>query len=420
MRIEIGENLSVALNGLMANKVRSGLTMLGVLIGVATVIALLSIGEGASASITDQISGAGSNLLIVRSGGGNGRQSGLQSGAATLTLDDAEAIGRKDAVPDAVTVAPQFGQSAQLTFGDVNLTVQVTGVTPAYAQAFSLKTKTGSFLANKDVTGRGNVIVLGSQTAEDLFGGFDPAGRKVKLNPTGKAGGAVPMTVIGVLEEQGQSALMGNPDNGAFVPISTAQVRLFAGRDALGQLMVSTVTVVAGEGQSSAVMGQIQQLLRRRHDIEAGEDDDFNVVSQDDLLSLVGNVTGLFTAFLGVIAVISLVVGGIGIMNIMLVSVTERTREIGIRKAVGARTSDILLQFLFEAIVLSVIGGLMGMGTGIGVSWLITKSGFVTAKVTPFAIVLALTSALTVGVISGVYPARRAAALKPIDALRYE
>ncbi|MBK8541487.1 MAG: FtsX-like permease family protein [Ardenticatenia bacterium] len=184
--------------------------------------------------------------------------------------------------------------------------------------------------------------------------------------------------------------------------------------------MVSTVTVVAGEGQSSAVMGQIQQLLRRRHDIEAGEDDDFNVVSQDDLLSLVGNVTGLFTAFLGVIAVISLVVGGIGIMNIMLVSVTERTREIGIRKAVGARTSDILLQFLFEAIVLSVIGGLMGMGTGIGVSWLITKSGFVTAKVTPFAIVLALTSALTVGVISGVYPARRAAALKPIDALRYE
>ena len=420
MRIDIGENLSVAWGGLMANKVRSGLTMLGVLIGVATVIALLSIGQGARARITQQISGAGTNLLIIRAGGGTNRVSASSGGAATLTLDDADAIRRKDAVPDAVTVAPQFGESAQVSFGDVTLSVQASGVTPDYTKAFSLETARGSFIADKDLTARSNVVVLGFQTAKDLFGGFDPLGRKVKVKPLAKSSAFVPMTVIGVLAEEGRSALLGNPDSAIFVPISTAQYRLFFGRDALGRPIVGSVTVVAGEGRSSAAMEQIKQLLRRRHDIAPDEADDFSVISQDDLLTLAGDVTGMLTAFLGVIAVISLIVGGIGIMNIMLVSVTERTREIGIRKAVGARTSDILLQFLFEAIVLSVIGGLIGVAVGMGVSWLVSLSGFLPSKVSGSAVLLAVGSALTVGVLSGVYPARRAAALKPIEALRYE
>jgi len=415
------ESLRVAWDGLMANKMRSSLTMLGVIIGVGAVIALLSIGQGAQVAITGEITGAGSNLLFVAPGAVTfgGVQSPAGS-AATLTQADAEAIADPRNVPDAAVVAPEFAQNTQVIFGNTNVNAKVTGVTPDYQAVFGLEVARGRFIERQDVNGRTMVAVLGYQTAQDLFGGFDPLEQKIKVTIPGLTGGRVSLTVVGVLAEKGGSRL-GNPDDAVLVPITTAQTKIFSGRNALGEFIVTTVNVVAAsEDQAEAATGQIEALLLRRHGFGPDEEGDFGVVNQADLLAMVTQVTNILTVFLGAIAAISLLVGGIGIMNIMLVSVTERTREIGIRKAVGARKVDILTQFLLEAVVLSLLGGLIGILLGVGIAKLVDTAGVMRAVVSPTAVLLAVGFSLAVGLFFGIYPANRAASLNPIEALRYE
>ena len=418
---DLWENVRVALDGLLANKLRSTLTMLGVIIGVGAVIALMSIGAGAQAAITEQITSIGTNLLIVIPGApeGEGGVRGSFGSASNLTYADAQAIADTSNVPDAKYVAPIFDQNAQIIFGAVNINASVTGVTEDYLPTFNLTVAQGRFIDAGDVNKRSDVAVLGYQAAQDLFGSFDPLDQKIKVSLPG-GNGRVSLTVIGVLEEKG-GAGFNSPDNAVLVPISTAQNRLFNGRNARGQLIVSDITVVAtSQSTTTAVQDEIDALLRRRHDLTPSEDADFRVLNQADLLSAATQVTGILTAFLGAIAGISLLVGGIGIMNIMLVSVTERTREIGIRKAVGARRADILVQFLMEAIVLSVLGGTIGILLGAGLAKIVSLTGLVSSLVTLNSVLLAVGFSMAVGLFFGIYPANQAAKLNPIEALRYE
>jgi len=415
------ESLITAWNGLNANKMRSGLTMLGVIIGVAAVIALLSIGQGVQASITGSITGAGSNLLFVAPGsfsmGGVETPSGS---AASLTYADAQAIADPRNVPDAALVAPEFTASTQVIFGSVNINTKITGITPEYLMAIGLDVGRGRFISEGDVSGRGTVAVLGSDAARDLFGGFDPIGQKIKVAIPGVGGGRISLTVVGVLSPQGGSRFS-DPDNAILVPITTAQTRIFDGRNARGETIVTSVNVeAASDDRVDEVTDQINTLLLRRHGFKPGEEGDFSVVSQADLLATITQVTNILVVFLGAIAAISLLVGGIGIMNIMLVSVTERTREIGLRKAMGARKLDILTQFLLEAVILSLAGGAIGIALGVGIALLVNSSGVTSAIITSQSIILAASFSVAVGLFFGIYPANRAAGLLPIEALRYE
>ena len=421
MITDLLENLRVALDGLAVNKMRSALTMLGVIIGVGAVIALMSIGEGAQASITEQISSIGTNLLFVAPGAASfGPVHDTAGSATTLTYDDAQAIADPGNVPDAAAVAPEFSQNTQVIFGDANVNASVLGTTGEYLSAYDLELASGRFIEEKDVDKRANVAVLGDEAAQDLFGGFDPVGQKIKVALLNGNGGRVSLTVIGVLEEKGGSGLS-NPDDAVFVPITTAQTKIFGGRNAQGELMVTRVSVVAAsEDQATAVGDQLDALLRRRHDIDPDEEADFSVMNQADMLEMATEVTGIMTAFLGAVAGISLLVGGIGIMNIMLVSVTERTREIGIRKAVGARKVDILVQFLMEAVVLSLVGGLLGILLGAGLAKLVGMTGMIESLITFDSVALAVGFSAAIGLFFGIYPANQAAKLNPIEALRYE
>jgi putative ABC transport system permease protein len=418
---DLWENVRVALDGLLANKLRSTLTMLGVIIGVGAVIALMSIGAGAQASITEQITSIGTNLLIVMPGApeGEGGVRGAFGSAANLTYADAQAIADPRNVPDARFVAPIFDQNAQIIFGAVNINASVMGVTADYLPAFNLTVAQGRFIETGDVDKRSDVAVLGYQAAQDLFGSFDPLGQRIKVTLPGN-NGRVSLIVVGVLEEKG-GAGFNSPDGAVLVPISTAQTRLFNGRNARGQLIVSDITVVAtSQSTTTAVQNELDALLRRRHDLTSNQDADFRLLNQADLLSAATQVTSILTAFLGAIAGISLLVGGIGIMNIMLVSVTERTREIGIRKAVGARRVDILAQFLMEAMVLSLLGGVIGILLGTGLAKIVALTGLVNSLVTLNSVVLAVSFSVAVGLFFGIYPANQAARLNPIEALRYE
>lgn len=415
------ESLRVAFDGLAANKMRSALTMLGVIIGVAAVVALMSIGKGAQAAITGEITGAGSNLLFVAPGtvtfGGVQSPAGT---AATLTQADAEAIADPRNVPDAAVVAPEFAQNTQVAFGSANVNAKVIGTTAEYQSVFGLEVARGRFIKTQDVNGRTMLTVLGYQAARDLFGGFDPLGQKIKVTIPTLAGGRVSLTVVGVLAEQGGSSL-GNPDDAVLVPLTTAQTGIFSGRNALGEPIVTTINVVAvSEERAEAATSQIETLLLARHGFGPDEEGDFSVVNQADLLTMVSEVTSILTAFLGAIAAISLLVGGIGIMNIMLVSVTERTREIGIRKAVGARKLDILTQFLLEAVIQSLLGGVIGVLLGVGLAKVVDMTGMMTSRITLDSIALAVGFSLAVGLFFGIYPANQAASLHPIEALRYE
>ncbi len=421
--MSIFESVRVALGALGANKLRTVLTMLGMIIGVCAVISLMSIGQGAQAQVTNQIRGMGTNLLFIRAG--STQTSGVRSAqgsAASLTLEDSEAIARE--VLNVVGTAPEQNGGGQLIANGVNTSTRVVGTTPDYADVRNFKVASGEFLNQEDLTGRARVVVLGANVAKTLFGEDDPTGLSVRMSFNSRA--STSFRVLGVMEAKGGTSL-GNQDDQVFVPITTMQARLLASRNARGATTVSIVNVqVSDEKQMASVVTEIGELLRDRHKVI---EDDFTIQSQEDFLATFSQITQTFTILLGSIAGISLVVGGIGIMNIMLVSVTERTREIGIRKAVGARRKDILSQFLVESVMVSVLGGAVGVVLGWGISRLIAGLPMPGAQgggqalqtvVTPESVLLAFTVSAAVGIFFGIYPASRAARLHPIQALRYE
>ncbi len=410
-------NVEIALEGIKANKLRSALTMLGIIIGVAAVIVLMSIGTGTQATVTARISSLGSNLIFVRSGApqqGNVRQA--QGSGVNLTLEDAEALDDPVLAPAVALVAPETSTGGQIIAGNLNVNSRITGVTDTYAEVRNHQVAAGDFISSQNVSSRSLVAVLGSNVATNLFPEADPVGQAIRIN-------RVQFRVLGVLESKGSTGL-GYQDDVVLVPITTAMARLSRSRTNSGGNSVSTINVqVASEEEIDDAKLQIAEILRVRHRI-IGEEDDFTITSQEDTLATLNQITGLFTAFLGSIAGISLLVGGIGIMNIMLVSVTERTREIGIRKAVGARRNDILSQFMVEAIVMSSLGGGGGLAIGVLISHLVSRIDMngqpLVTVVSPEIVILAVTVSAAVGLFFGIYPATRAAGLNPIQALRYE
>jgi putative ABC transport system permease protein len=411
------ESARIALRALAVNKLRAVLTMLGIIIGVGAVIALLSVGYGFEDYISQQFAGLGSNLLFVfpgqlDQGGPPGRRTTAR--VQPLTLGDAEAIADPFLVPDVAAVAAEYSRQGTVVRGGRERTTQIVGAPPQFQDVRNFTLIEGEFIGQDQVNARSRVAVLGAKPARELFDADEyPIGQTIKLND-------VPFRVIGVMAEKGGGAF-GNQDDIIIIPISTAQTRLFKAPVSRGSLAVSIIYVqVVSPEAMDQVADRVTEVLRERHRISFKDDDDFSIISQSDLIQVFGNFTAVFTIVLGAIAGISLVVGGIGIMNIMLVSVTERTREIGIRKAVGARRRDILLQFLVEAIVLSMIGGAFGIAFGYLCSILVANLASLNTVVRADAILLATTFSAAVGLFFGIYPATRAARLNPIDALRYE
>jgi putative ABC transport system permease protein len=415
--MNLQEVLRVALRALGANKLRAALTMLGMIIGVGSVIALMAIGAGVQASISGQISGMGSNLLTIMPGAqtrGGVRQAA--GSAPTLTYEDALAIVSSGRVPQALAIAPEASSSGQVVAAGQNVAGRLTGVTADHARVRNLKLAEGQFFSTQNQDARSPVVVLGASIRKTLFGTSDALGKTIRVNQ-------VSLRVIGVLEEAGQS-MMGGGDDAMYLPITTLQTRFSGARTATGGRIVSTIFVqLADDTQQTAeaAAANITALLRERHDVK---EDDFTMMSQQELQEATAQITGVLTLFLGSIAGISLVVGGIGIMNIMLVSVTERTREIGIRKAIGAKRSDILLQFLLEATVVSVLGGAAGIALGAGGASLISLVNLggtpMQAVVSPSSVLLAVSVSAGIGLFFGVFPAVKASRLNPIEALRYE
>ena len=407
--------IAVAIDSIMVNKLRASLTMLGIIIGVAAVLSTVGIGRGASASITQSVASQGTNLLTISPGAssfGGVRSSGA---AGTLTLGDASAMLDKSLHPSVGAVAPAYSGFGQLVFGNVNSENQVVGTTAAYPIIRNMEVGEGRFLTDEDIIDQNRVVVLGSGVAEDLFGAADPMGETLRIN-------ADLFEVVGVLKESGSQGF-NSPDEQVYVPISVAQGRLFSASRYRGEYTVSNISVSAAteEGVDPAML-EIEQTLRLRHGLAADDENDFSIQSQTSLMEVMSSVTATLTLLLGSIGAVSLLVGGIGIMNIMLVSVTERTREIGLRKALGAHDGDILLQFLIEALVLTSLGGLMGIGLSYGVAWIIGQIAGSTFQVLieVDALILAMSVSMASGLIFGLYPALRATRLDPIEALRYE
>ncbi len=406
------QSVRVALRSLTANKLRSGLTMLGIIIGVMAVISMLSIGRGAQSAITAQINAIGTNLLFIRPGGTQQNGVRQQESQATLTLADADALAN---VSNVVAVAPEVDGFGQVAYLGNNAVGRIIGVTPDYQNTLNANIADGEFVNATQVTGRSAVVVLGAQIATTLFDTASPVGQSIRIN-------GQTFRVIGVMEAKGGTGF-NNTDTQIYVPITTAASRLIGNARFRGGDVVSTINVkITDTSVQDGVIQDISQILRERHHTPL--QDDFTVQSQQDILNTANQVTGILTIFLGGVAGVSLLVGGIGIMNIMLVSVTERTREIGIRKAVGARKRDILTQFLTEATILSLSGGVIGILLGALIARLISGvnfgSGTLNTVVDLDSILLAVVFSLGVGLFFGSYPASRAAGLHPIDALRYE
>ncbi len=406
------ESIRIALSGLAANRMRAILTMLGIIIGVGAVIALVSFGQGVERYVKARFQSIGSNLLFAFPGipaGGNAAD------AKPMTMADAEAIANPLYAPSVVRAAPEYEVFAVVVAGRNDMAISVSGVTPTFQDVREWYPSEGRFVDEADLTTSARVAVLGKSVVKKLFDeSTDPVGQAIRINN-------IPFRVIGVMEERGGSGF-GDEDLVIFVPITTTQTRLAQARTNDGSYQVSVVYIQAiSEVRMKAAQQEVTRLLSDRHGVQFVDEEDFQVITQDQVLSVVGNVTGLLTIFLALIAGISLIVGGIGIMNIMLVSVTERTREIGLRKAVGARYADILLQFLIESIVISLIGGTLGILIGALVALIAGRFlPELALNVTPGAILLATGVSSAIGVFFGLYPASRAAALSPIQALRYE
>ncbi|HTC51643.1 MAG TPA: ABC transporter permease [Steroidobacteraceae bacterium] len=396
-----------ALRALRRNKLRSSLTALGIIIGVFAVIAMVALGNGTRASIESQVAGLGQNMLMVfagsrRSGGVN---SGLGS-ASAITLEDAEALRRE--IPDVVASSPEVTTTAQAIANGRNWSTTIAGEAPEYLVIRDWSVAAGSMFTDREVRSAAKVAVLGDKTAHELFGVLDPVGQTVRI-------GNMPFVIIGVLASKGAGVGGQNQDDRVVIPYTTAMKRI------TGDKYLRSVYLEIGQAPRIPIaQQQITRLLRQRHRLLEGDSDDFNIFNQQEIADTVNTVTSALTLLLGAIASLSLVVGGIGIMNIMLVSVTERTREIGIRISVGAQPGDIRIQFLIEAITLSLLGGLVGVLFGVGATRLIAATSTFKPIVTLGSIVLAFTVSFCIGVFFGFYPARRASLLDPIDALRYE
>ena len=414
--ISVGETFRIALGSLTANTLRTLLTALGIIIGVAAVVALLAIGRGSQQSITASITANGANLLTVRAGASNsGGVRGQVGEGQSLTTEDARALANPQNTPDVSLVSPEYNGNGQLVAGSQNLNARITGAEAPYLEVHNLSLATGDFITEDQNSSMANVVVLGANVATSLFPDSDALGQSLRIN-------GQRFTVAGVLAAKGGSGF-GSMDDGVIVPLSTAQRRLFGGRALQGgSPLVSTIAVQARDQASiSAALAEINQTLRDRHSLDpSGVADDFSVINQQDILNSVAQTTQTLTLFLGAIAAISLLVGGIGIMNIMLVSVRERTREIGLRKALGAREGDILTQFLIEALIISLMGALIGLALGIAIALAVSLSGLITAAPSLDAAALSVGFAMAVGLFFGIAPARSAARLDPIEALRYD
>ena len=415
-------NLGVAFSALASNKMRSGLTMLGIIIGISAVIILVSVGQGVQTMVSDQMAGIGSTLIFVMPGELEESSTSMKNNflrsanISTLTLSDAAAIVGSTNASAISAVAPEFVGSGTVIYGNRNTQTTISGVTPDYQAVRSFRPILGRFIEENDLRSDARIAILGQTVVDDLFPvGKNPIGETVKIN-------RVSFRVVGVMEQKGGSAFS-DEDDVIFVPLTTAQTRLFGARTASGDYSVSVIYAqVTDEAQLEVARTQLTRILRQQHGLLYSTDkDDFSVLTQADVASVLGSLTTVLTGFLGLIAAVSLLVGGIGIMNIMLVSVTERTREIGLRKAVGAKRKDILGQFMVEAITLSTIGGFIGIL--IGVSGTLAASSMVEdfrAHVSLDTVLLATGFSIAVGLFFGIFPAVRASRLNPIDALRYE
>ena len=401
------EGLSVALTALRSNKVRSALTMLGIIIGVAAVIAMIALGQGAKKAVEDSISALGTNLLMIRPGSATQGRVMLGAGSSVrLNQEDLDAIKAK--VIGIAATAPELSRFGQLKYGNKNWNSQVVGTTPEYEFVRNAPVSEGAYFTRQDDATRARVAVIGQTVVDNLFEpGEDPVGRQIKINN-------IPFTVTGVLKVKGQQGFF-NQDDIAMVPLQTAQKRL------LGLDFFTNINVqVADLSLMDQVSMDIEQVLRKSHKLTAGQDNDFMIRNQADIMATRTETAKTLTWLLASVAFVSLVVGGIGIMNIMLVSVTERTREIGIRRALGARRRDVLAQFLTEAMTLSLVGGIIGIALGVGTTILMSKLAGWTTLISSGSILLAFIFSATVGIFFGLYPAKKAASLDPIEALRYE